>query len=313
MSWRDELPVHPAAELFPPMTGQELDDLAVDIKKNGLKIAVVIYIDPEEKSWFLEGRNRLDAMEKVGLPVPLSGPGLDAMVKIGTVKLERNIDPYAYVMSANIHRRHLTADQKRDLIAKLLTLDPGKTDRQIAKPIKASPTTVGKVRKQLEDTGDVSKLDTRFDAHGRQQPAHKPKRASKIRKLNPDNAQASADARKARLAADEAPAQRIEREELDNVVKLVDFTPPDESARDSGAETLVQLAEPVRAGHQKAEHGLAEKILGLIECLVALTQEVSAARVFVAAPDGPPNAQELEQVAAWCTDLARRYREGARS
>jgi hypothetical protein len=35
---------------------------------------------------------------------------------------------------------------------------------------------VGTVRKKLEQAGDVSKLDTRTDSGGRQQPAHKPKK-----------------------------------------------------------------------------------------------------------------------------------------
>ena len=38
----------------------------------------------------------------------------------------------ACVISANIHRRHLTAEQRRELIEKLLKADPGQSDRQIA-------------------------------------------------------------------------------------------------------------------------------------------------------------------------------------
>src|SRR5262249_34731084 len=79
-----------------------------------------------------------------------------------------------YVISANIRRRHLTAEQKRDLIAKLIKATPEKSDRQIADTVKASPTTVGTVRAKMEDKGEVSKLDTRTDAKGVKQPAKKP-------------------------------------------------------------------------------------------------------------------------------------------
>ena len=34
------------------------------------------------------------------------------------------IDPYDFVLTANLHRRHLTADQKRDLIVKVLKAKP---------------------------------------------------------------------------------------------------------------------------------------------------------------------------------------------
>jgi hypothetical protein len=82
-------------------------------------------------------------------------------------------DPYDFVISANIHRRHLTAEQKRELIGNLLKANPEKSDRRIAETVKASPTTVGDVRSKMEATGDVSKLDTRRDTKGREQPARK--------------------------------------------------------------------------------------------------------------------------------------------
>jgi ParB-like chromosome segregation protein Spo0J len=35
-------PVHPVADLFPMMTNEELDDLAADIKANGLIQPIVV-------------------------------------------------------------------------------------------------------------------------------------------------------------------------------------------------------------------------------------------------------------------------------
>ena len=71
--------------------------------------------------------------------------------------LDKSVDPYGYVISANIHRRHLTAEQKRELIAKLLKATPEKSDRQIAETVKASPTTVGTVRAEMIQ---LSRLDS---------------------------------------------------------------------------------------------------------------------------------------------------------
>jgi hypothetical protein len=67
MSWRDVLPLHPAAELWPPMTPDELRALGEDIKANGMQVPISILHD--NPSVLLDGRNRLDALEMVGLDV----------------------------------------------------------------------------------------------------------------------------------------------------------------------------------------------------------------------------------------------------
>lgn len=42
-SWRGIYPVHPAADVFPMITNEELKDLGKDIKKNGLKQPIVFW------------------------------------------------------------------------------------------------------------------------------------------------------------------------------------------------------------------------------------------------------------------------------
>ncbi len=148
---------HPLADLFPLMEGAEFDALVADIKANGLHYPVILY-----DGKILDGRNRYHACLAAGFePAVRNGDNW-----IG--------DPASFVISRNIHRRHLTTGQKSDLIAKLLKRDPSKSDRQIAKTVKASPTFVGKVRAQKEASGDVSTVDTRTDTKGRKQPAKKP-------------------------------------------------------------------------------------------------------------------------------------------
>src|SRR4051794_36919676 len=99
-SWRDFLQIHPAAKLFPLMIPGESRTLGEDIKTNGLRNPVAIWTDPHDgKRYLLDGRNRLDAMEMVGIDVI---DGKDGYLSHETVEG----DPYAYVISANIHRRH---------------------------------------------------------------------------------------------------------------------------------------------------------------------------------------------------------------
>ena len=52
---------------------------------------------------------------------------------------------------------------------------PEKSDRQLAKAIGVSPTTVGTARKDLEVKGEVSKLDTSTGADGKERPRNSTK------------------------------------------------------------------------------------------------------------------------------------------
>jgi hypothetical protein len=62
MSWRDTIVIHPEADKFPLLEKSELKQLADDIKKNGLRMPVVMLAQGKHKPTLLEGRNRLDAM-----------------------------------------------------------------------------------------------------------------------------------------------------------------------------------------------------------------------------------------------------------
>ena len=179
-TWRDLLPIHPAAELFPLTSPDELRALAEDIKKNGLRDPVALYDDPELGRCLLDGRNRLDAIELLGGQVIHTGaacPNLGLWKQVGT---KAPFDPFAYVVSVNYHRRHLTAEQKRDLIAKALEATPEKSNRQIAETVKASHVTVGAVRAKMERCGQIDHVDTHTDTKGRKQQAHRHTNARKI-------------------------------------------------------------------------------------------------------------------------------------
>jgi hypothetical protein len=55
-----------------------------------------------------------------------------------------------------------------------LKANPERSDRATAKIADSNRTTVGQIRRDLEQKGDVSIIDTRTDSAGRQQPATKP-------------------------------------------------------------------------------------------------------------------------------------------
>jgi hypothetical protein len=84
-----EFSIHAAADLFPMMEQGELQKLADDIKQNGLLEPIIIFNDQ-----ILDGRNRFLAC-------------LLAEVEPHFRFADDSIDPFTYVLSKNLLRRHL--------------------------------------------------------------------------------------------------------------------------------------------------------------------------------------------------------------
>jgi ParB-like chromosome segregation protein Spo0J len=154
---QDLLPFHPLAKNFPLMNGAEFNELVADVKANrGLHEPITLY-----QNKVLDGRNRYRAC-------------LKAKVEPRFEEFEGNdAAALAFVISKNIHRRHLKAKEKREAIAKLLKESPEKSDRAIGRMIKADNKTVASVRAEKEAREEIPHVTTRTDARGRQQPAQK--------------------------------------------------------------------------------------------------------------------------------------------
>jgi hypothetical protein len=168
--WRSWLRVHPLAE-FPPLAADELSALAADMKKNGQR-EPVSYIRDAHGPILLDGCSRLDARELAGKKINIDDSAVFQ-------RLSDKIDVAAFVISANIHRRHLTAEKKRELIGKLLKAKPETSNLQIAKQVKADDKTVEKVRNELERRSEIPNVATKTDTKGRVQPAKKGARSTR--------------------------------------------------------------------------------------------------------------------------------------
>jgi hypothetical protein len=209
--WRDRIKVHPAADLFPLMSELELRDLGEDIKAKGtIHHPIVLY-----QGKLLDGRNRLDAMEMVGFDFDLErGHAVH--------HLDRSTDPYEYVISANLHRRHLTSEQKRDLIAKVLKAKPEASNATVAKQTKADDKTVAKVRRKLESTSEIPKLEKTVGADGKQRKsrarATKPPQPPAARATGSD--EIDVDQRRQQMAQLDQPAEETV-DEVDRRVSCV--------------------------------------------------------------------------------------------
>lgn len=93
--------VHPAANLFPMMSDEDIDALAKSIREQGLRQPIIITEDGE----LLDGRNRVAACSRAGIP-----PRHEVF---------HGDDPVAFVMALNMDRRHLTTGQKAMLALKI--------------------------------------------------------------------------------------------------------------------------------------------------------------------------------------------------
>ena len=90
--------LHPLCTLFPRVTGAEFDALVDDIRTNGLRQPIVLH-----GGMILDGGNRYRACLEAGIE-----PVFTEFVLGNAV---------SFVLSANLHRRHLSAGQQAAIVA----------------------------------------------------------------------------------------------------------------------------------------------------------------------------------------------------
>jgi N6-adenosine-specific RNA methylase IME4 len=103
---RSSIPAHAYASLFNRLGAADLAALAADIKANGLRCPITLYEDK-----ILDGLNRQAACEQ-------------AKVEPRFETYNGN-DPLGYVISLNLHRRHLSESQRGLIAAQIARLEDG--------------------------------------------------------------------------------------------------------------------------------------------------------------------------------------------
>lgn len=127
-----KLEPHELSKLFPPISDEDFGKLAADIKLNGLHQPIVRY-----QGKILDGNNRYRACELVKI-----APGFTDFE--GDDAKARN-----FVISANIHRRHLSPEQRRDIIATLLKAEARLFTRLLLSLLRACACREGRGPKPL--------------------------------------------------------------------------------------------------------------------------------------------------------------------
>ncbi|AZN71992.1 S-adenosylmethionine-binding protein [Georhizobium profundi] len=159
-------------QLLPPLSDDDRAALEASIVAHG----VLVPVEYDEDGNILDGHNRVAICESLGL---VDWP---RFVRKGLAEEEKR----TLARELNVSRRHLTAAQKRDLIADQLRDTPSISSRAIAQMLAVDHKTVAKVRKSLVAGGEIPHHEEVEGRDGVVQPARKPIRTAFL--PEPDNA-----------------------------------------------------------------------------------------------------------------------------
>lgn len=143
--------LHPLCTLFPRVVGAEFDALREDIKTNGLRQAIVLH-----DGMILDGGNRYRACVEAGVePTYVNFDGGNLV---------------AFVLSANLHRRHMSSSQQAAIVASAQNW----TESQgVGRPKKTAPesTFLNTTEKRAAQSGASVATQRRADAVAKADPA----------------------------------------------------------------------------------------------------------------------------------------------
>ncbi len=129
---------HPLANIFPLIDGQAYQELMADVLRHGVREPVWLY-----EGKILDGRNRYRAATAMGVDCP--------------TREYDGQDPTGFVVSLNLHRRHLSESQRAMVAAKLAGLPVGANQHaQICAPSQSDAAELLSVsRRSVQSARDV--------------------------------------------------------------------------------------------------------------------------------------------------------------
>ena len=145
-------------QVMPDMAQDEYDAMKEDIAERGVMVPIE----------FDEGGNVLDGHHRLKICVELGIEDYPKIVREGMSEPEK----WTHARKLNMARRHLTREQRRDLIRAQIKDTPALSDRQIAKMLGVSNSTVGVIRHDLIEDGQVGELHTSMGSDGKAYSRH---------------------------------------------------------------------------------------------------------------------------------------------
>lgn len=144
--------------LLPGLTTEEATRLRDNIRENGVIVPIVL----TEADEILDGVHRLTLAAELGLD-----PGRVRFETLAGLSADEKAER---VLALNVHRRHLSREQVRELIARRLRARPDDANRVIGEAVGADDKTVEHVRAGLEATAEIPQSAVRRGKGGRYRP-----------------------------------------------------------------------------------------------------------------------------------------------
>jgi ParB-like chromosome segregation protein Spo0J len=121
--------IHPLAAMFPLLEGEEFEQLVESIEKHGIQTPILVLYPPpgstrhckDDPFIVVDGRNRLRAWERLASQGKVVREQWTDWTNVLADDGDPNDEAYIRrcILAANIHRRHLTPDQRAAIMLRL--------------------------------------------------------------------------------------------------------------------------------------------------------------------------------------------------
>lgn len=246
-----EYELHPLCTLFPRLGDEEAARLAEDIKANGLREPITLC-----GGMILDGGNRYAACLTAGVEpqfVEFDGPSIAA-----------------FVLSENLHRRHLTPGQQAAIVASIQDWSKAQVAGSNQHTTKAGPATLPD-----HSLSTVAKRAAQSGASERTQ-----RMADKVARANPDLAKKVAHGDVTLPKAVEQVTGKKRKQSIVNVpAEIADYDPRDDQIKEAHDAIAQLVAENERLKERiaiEAWDAPEEEKLSATEIIDALRVEVTS-------------------------------------
>jgi len=150
-------------QIMPPLSDDEYQALKADIQARG----VMVEVEYDEDGDILDGYHRVQIADELGISYP-------SIVRAGLSETEK----LEHALALNLARRHLTREQRRELVAKLRR--EGWSYPRIAERLKVDPKTAWSDVQSTLENSKVGQPVRITGKDGRSRPATKPPRSPSL-------------------------------------------------------------------------------------------------------------------------------------